>query len=191
MKESKAVRNNPSLPQNVATPDETSLVTITNEIYLIQQGNVWTLEACIANIEAGETYYLIFDASNMTKTLRSFPTRWDTSSSLVIISQGVATSYTGGTDITGNVFNRKSGADSREVDIIWNPAVTGGVFPALPNLFTGGEATRQSAGGGGFQGGLPIILDNDTIYCFKIENPTADDIAYMNVHFDWVEKTVG
>ena len=175
-------------PVAVTTEDNDRVVAITNAEYFIKEGNMWSLEVAIPAIAGNTTYYLTLDTRNMTKMVNAFPIQWEVTSSYVLVSQGTATDFTGGTDLSSNIKNRKAGADNREVEVFWNPSITGGSFSTLPNICAGGESTRQTASGGTFHGNLPMILGHGVLHCFKIENPTADDIAYMNMHIDWIEK---
>ena len=174
MTESKAVRNNPYKPQYVATPDMEAITAIDNSTYLIQEGCCWYAEN-VYPILTGTTVDLVLDASGMTKLLRSFPTSWATSSGPVTITLGTCTSYTGGTEITP--INRKAGANSREVEMYLGATITGGVFPPYPTILVGSASTQQNSGGGITKGSLPIILDNNTIYVFRITNNSGDDIS--------------
>ena len=175
-------------PVSITTNDGDRAVAITNAEYFIKKGDMWSLEVAIPSIAGNTTYYLILDTRSMTKTVNAFPIQWEVTSSYVLVSQGTATGFTGGTDLSSNVKNRKAGADNREVEVFWNPSITGGSFSTFPNMCAGGESTRQTASGGTFHGSLPMILGHGVLHCFKIENPAADDIAYMNIHIDWIEK---
>lgn len=152
---------------------ESNTVTRDTPLYLIEQGKCFYVEN-VYSLANNETSYILFNASNMTKELRSFPTQWKSSAGEVLITLGVCESYTGGDDITP--LNRKAGANSVEVMFNYGGTPVNPVFPAYPTILVGSSSTNQNSGGGSITGQLPIILDTGLIYVFKIENDSGEAI---------------
>jgi len=161
-------------PVAIYTENSDRVVSIDQYSFLIQQGKCWYVEQ-VYPIGIGATVDIILDARGMTKTLTAFPTAWATTSGPVKIYLGIATGYTGGTAITP--INRFPGADSREVDVVFNATVTGAVMPTYPTILVGTSATNQSSGGGFTSGRLPIVLNNNTLYVFRIVNESGKAIS--------------
>jgi len=104
------------------------------------------------------------------------------------VTLGTCTSYTGGTEITP--MNRNSEmANLTELTYVYNTTISGEVMPAYPTVLVGSSSTNQNSGGGGAVGRLPIVLDNDTIYVFRIINESGESIkVYSEIVWFEVEE---
>lgn len=168
------VYTEPGEPLFVTTEDGERVVAIDQYTYQIQQGNCWYVENVYPIDSTDTTYDIVLDAIGMTKQFSAFPTLWAVSNDYVTISLGTATGISGGTELTP--INRLSGASSREVEAYINPTLTGESFPSLDTILVGVSGTPQNSGGGSSFGRLPIVLDNDTIYVFRIKNTSGNDM---------------
>lgn len=157
-------------------------ITKDNYEYMIEQGRCSYVEN-VYPVGNNDTTYIILDASALTKALKAFPTQWQTTAGPVLITLGVCTGYTGGTEITP--LNRDTNLDSVEMKFVFGATPTGASFPAYPTILVGSASTNQTSGGGHAAGRLPIIL-KDLKYVFKIENNSGEAISLYS-DISWFE----
>lgn len=173
-------------PVSIVTNDGDNVVTVDKSVYHIMRGECWGAENCFLDLTAGTTVDIVLDAEGMTKGFAAFPTAWKTSNGYVTISLGTCTSYTGGELIS--VVNRNTDSTAvREATIHYNATITGGSFPTYDTILVGTAGTVQNAGGGAAVAQLPILLDNDTLYVFRIKIPTGSNIDVLDSGIIWFE----
>lgn len=162
---------------------ENNVVARSNYEYLIDKGTCFYVEN-VYTLASEATAYIVVDSENIEKQFSSFPTAWKTSSGPVLITLGTCVSYSGGDEITPLNRNSKAGI-SAEVGYIYNPTLTGEIFPDYPTILVGTESTNQNSGGADIAGRLPILL-NGYNYVFKIENMSGNEI-YLYSDIIWFE----
>lgn len=132
------------------------------------------------------TYDIVFDTTGMTRSLVALPTAWYTSAGDVTINLGSCDSYTGGTilPITNRNYAFSSSYPS-EITFKYDVIPTG-YSAGSTNLMVGSAATNQNSGGGGIKGTLPIVLETNIKYIFRVANNAGVEVKFAFAIF-WYE----
>ena len=152
--------------------------------FAIDQGFTYSVESVIS-IATGANTDILFDPSALTtgKSIIAEPTAWNTTAGPVIITLGVCTSSSGGTELTPT--NRNYTGDPAE--IVFKHGVTPTGFSASETkLLVGSSSTPLFSGGGALSTGDIIILDPDLIYVFNVDNQSGEDIK-IGFNLTWAE----
>ena len=160
------------------------IVSSTISDYVIDNGFFYTVENVITIASAGNAD-IVIDPLLIPEGVSfiSEPTFWNTTAGPVIITLGVADSYTGGTEITPT--NRNYQGDA--ANTVFKTAVTPTGFAASQaKLLVGSSSTPQSSGGGSLSGENIILLDPDLIYIFNVDNQSGEEIQ-IGFRIEWAE----
>ena len=160
------------------------IVTSSISDFAIDNGLLYTIENVVTIASAGNTD-IVLDPSLIPegKSFIAEPTFWNTTAGPVIITLGVCSSCTGGTELTPT--NRNFEGDAAKT--VFKHGVTPTGFVASDTiLLVGSSTTPQFSGGGSLTGGNIIILDPDLVYIFNVDNQAGEEIK-VGFRIEWAE----
>ena len=175
-----------SLVDNSASAERTAHVMTTYEQNYIFTGNSLKIETVFAVGSADAEYDISFDTTGMSRQLIALPTTWATTAGPIIITLGVCTSYSSGTEITPTNRNYAF-QTSFPSEVTFKYDVTTVEYAASPTvILVGTSATNQSSGGGSTTGTLPIVLETGLRYIFRVNNGSGEAISLFG-NIEWYE----
>lgn len=160
------------------------IVTSTISDFAIDNGLFYSVEHVVTIASAGDTDILL-DPSLLSanKSFIANPTFWNTTAGPVIITLGICSSCTGGTELTPTNRNYQGPL----AKTVFKHGVTPTGFSASDTtLLVGSATTPQFSGGGSLTGGNIIILNPDLVYVFNVDNQAGEEIK-VGFRIEWAE----
>ena len=166
-----------SLIDAAGSVDRMAHVATTYADNYVFSGKFFSVEHVLAVGSGDTTYDIILDTTDVTRLLVAQPPVWMTTAGPVIITRGLCTSYTGGTEVpaTNRHYAYQSTYTAQTV-VKYDVSPTG-YSAGNMQLLIGTASTNQNSGGGSYVGTAPMVFAPGVKHVLRVSNNAGAAIS--------------